>query len=89
MELAEWMAYEELEPFGEARADMRAGIIAATFANVHRRKGARPFKPIDFMPKFDRQPEQTPEQQLRIVEALNKAFGGKDVRGQRGNDRDA
>jgi hypothetical protein len=49
-ELTEWMAYEALEPFGEERADMRAGIIASTIANVNRGKGQKPFSPTDFMP---------------------------------------
>lgn len=31
-----------------------------------------------------REPEQTPEQQLRIVEMLNAAFGGKDSRKGKG-----
>jgi hypothetical protein len=29
-ELTEWMAYDSLEPFGDQRADLRAGIVAAT-----------------------------------------------------------
>lgn len=52
-QLAEWMAYAKLEPFGEERADLRAGIIASVIANVNRDpKKQRPFKPEDFMPKF-------------------------------------
>ena len=35
-ELSEWMVYYELEPFGEERADLRAGIVASTVANVNR-----------------------------------------------------
>ena len=49
-ELTEWMAYARLEPFGELRADLRAGIVAATTANVHRGRRQRPLKPEDFMP---------------------------------------
>lgn len=50
-----WMEYAELEPFGEERADLRAGIVASMIANVNRdpRKG-KPFQPSDFMPKFGR-----------------------------------
>ncbi len=51
-EFAEWIAYDQLEPFGEQRADLRAGITAATVANVNRGKGQRPFAAADFMPKF-------------------------------------
>lgn len=32
-ELSEWMAYFRIEPFGEQRADLRAGVTAAAAAN--------------------------------------------------------
>lgn len=52
-EFVEWQAYFRLEPFGAERADLRAGIVAATVANVAggRRKG-QAVKPGDFMPDF-------------------------------------
>ena len=81
-ELTEWAAYEEIAgPVGPARSDLQAGIIAATVANVHRSKG-KPATPSDFIPTWDRRP-QTPEEQLRIVLALNKAFGGTVEEGTR------
>lgn len=49
----EWMAYYQIEPFGQERADLRMGILAAVMAGPHRRKGQRPPKPRDFMPRFD------------------------------------
>jgi len=82
MELTEWMAYFELDPFGGERDDLRAGIVASAVANLglaFARKRHRPFMPKDFMPRFDR-PRQTMEQQIAIVEMLNKAFKGKDLR---------
>ena len=48
-EFAEWLAFMELEPFGPARDDLRAGTLAALIANVNRdphRHG--PFEPADF-----------------------------------------
>jgi len=81
-ELSEWMAYYELEPFGEERADLRAGIIAATIANVNRSKKQRAFQPAQFMPKFGGEPEketQSWQQQLAIVQMLNAALGGSEV----------
>jgi len=77
------MQYYQLEPFGEERADLRAGIIAATIANTARdpKKRRKPFGPDEFMPQFgQRQQGQPWEQQLQIVEMLNKAFGGQDLR---------
>lgn len=78
-ELTEWLAYLQLEPQGEERADLRAGIIASTIANVNRKKGTRAFRPDEFMPKFDRfdRQEQDIEQQKAAAEALILAFGGK------------
>lgn len=49
----EWMAYSQLEPFGERRADNRAAMIASTIANVHRGKHQRAFSAKDFMLKYD------------------------------------
>ena len=79
--LRDWMAYAALEPFGEERADLRAGIVAATLANVHRGEKQKAFKPSDFMPKFGdaatpehRQP--TPEQLAQKVIAINRMLGG-------------
>lgn len=73
-ELTEWAAFLQLEPQGEDRADLRAGIIASTIANANRKKGAKKYKPADFMPKFDA--EQSMDEQRAAAEALIIAFGG-------------
>ncbi len=54
-EFAEWMAYYSIEPFGEEPANLRHGILTSVLANAHRdaKKQPQPFKPEDFMPKFD------------------------------------
>ena len=49
-ELVEWEIYSQHEPFGEERADLRAGIIAAVIANTNRGKDQKAFSPTDFMP---------------------------------------
>ena len=78
------MEYAKLEPFGEERADLRAAIVAATIANANRGRRRRPFEVKDFMPRFDSSRQRkTPAQLLQIVEMLNTALGGKDLRGQR------
>lgn len=53
-ELIYWQAYSSIEPFGEWRADLRAGTIAAAIYmnNPNRKKGSKKFKPQDFMPVF-------------------------------------
>jgi hypothetical protein len=50
--LGEWAALARLSPWGESRADLRAGIVAAIIANTHRdpKRKAAPFRPKDFMP---------------------------------------
>lgn len=64
-ELTEWMAYAAIEPFGEERADLRAGIIAATIANANRdpKKQPKPFQPEAFMP-FREKREPTEDELL-------------------------
>lgn len=75
------MVFAQFEPWGESRADLRAGIIASTIANVNRRKGKKAYKPVDFMPKFKSVcKEQTWEDMLRHVEMINPLLGGKDLR---------
>lgn len=73
-ELTEWIAYDSLEPFGDQRADLRAGIVAATMANCHRSRGDS-FKPQDFMPFVEKR-NASPEE---AMQALRAAFGRKDA----------
>lgn len=90
-ELSEWMAYYDLEPFGEERADLRAGIIASVTANANRdAKKGKAYRPQDFMPDFEKASEKRQvwaqgrpaEHLLAKVRSLNALFGGKDERGE-------
>lgn len=48
-----WLAYSQIEPFGEERGDLRAGIVASVIANVNRDpKKGKAFQAKDFMPRF-------------------------------------
>ena len=62
-QFAEWQAYYEINPWGEERADLRAGIIASTIANVNRESKRKAFVPRDFMPDFDSKPKPAQSQQ--------------------------
>jgi hypothetical protein len=73
--LNEWAAYAGLEPWGEDRADLRAGIVAATIANVHRRKG-RAYSAKDFMPRFGPRRRQSAEEINSVLIAAMMAAGG-------------
>ncbi len=55
-ELDEWALFARLEPFGDWRADLRAGIVASTIYNMNRGRDAPAKSPDDFMPKLDRPP---------------------------------
>jgi len=78
-ELGEWMAFARLEPFGDAR--LRAGVIAATVANVHRRRETPAFGAGDFFPELAEHPaEKRPEAGTLTVMsamAMTMALGGK------------
>jgi len=83
-EFSEWQAYERVEPFGEARADLRSGIVASVMANTWRGKDQKAHKPSDFMPDFDRaekEPEQSPEEMFarlsQFAAVHNTAVGKK------------
>lgn len=84
------MAFYRLEPFGEEREDLRMGILASTIANVNRdpKVRRRAYQARDFIPVFG--PEATDDEarmnrMKQMVEILNAAFGGKDLRLQRKN----
>lgn len=55
-----WMAFYKLAPWGDERADYRAGTVAATIANcTPRKRGSnKKFKPQDFMAFKRKSPEQ-------------------------------
>jgi hypothetical protein len=77
-ELAEWVAYYDVNPWDEWRADLRAGIVASTLANVHSSKKGK-FKPRDFMVDFSkrghREPK-TPEQLRQMAIKITAMLGG-------------
>lgn len=49
-ELTEWMAFDAIEPFGDPRDDLRAGIVASAVVNHSMSPPKQPTKPVDFMP---------------------------------------
>lgn len=76
-ELAEWLAYYRVEPFGEERDDMRSASIACTMANIHRGKNQRAYRISEFMlsPSADAtKPEQTPAQMKAVLQSAFSAF---------------
>lgn len=47
-ELAEWMAYYSVEPFGDTAADVRNALLCSLLANIWRGKGQRVYRIGDF-----------------------------------------
>lgn len=75
-ELAEYLAFDQIEPIGDIRSDAAAGVIASTIANCHRTKG-QSFSPIDFMPFADKPPtKQMSNQEIEAVLKNAMMFGG-------------
>jgi hypothetical protein len=70
-ELQRWWAFYQLEPWGEARGDMRMGILASALVNVWISKGQKT-TPSDFIPDwhkapFTPRPRQTARQMFAIL----------------------
>jgi hypothetical protein len=60
----------------DLRADLRAGIVASTLANIHRAENQRPFEPQDFMPlrpEERSQRSQTVAQHVDILRMIAEA----------------
>ena len=69
----EWAEYANRKPFGEERADLRAGFIASEVANSQHFKHPRAMRPIDFMPFSDghkKQGPQTPKQMFVVLKGM-------------------
>lgn len=76
-ELTEWMAFDGMEAIGEARSDLRAGIVASAAANFGGREIKRPYAPSDFMPylpKEDEKPVALPDKEAQSALILKMVF---------------
>ena len=72
-EFAEWMVIYGLDPWGEERKDLRAGIIAAAAVAPYAKQGHTP-RPSDFMPTFGEAKRQRAEQPLAVMQSqFNRA----------------
>ena len=77
-ELAEWMAFSELEPFGGQQEDGRFGVIACLIASIYRGKNSPVPSPGDFFTSLkvdgSEKPQQTEADMKRIL--LRAGKGG-------------
>jgi len=77
-ELTEWMIFEQVEPFGSNTQYYGPAITTAMIANVNRKKGTKPVKPDEFIPKFEKEPQSTAEMKS-FARGITLALGGQDL----------
>ncbi len=75
-ELTEWMAFSTIEPFGEERADFRAGSIVHAVVSPHLKKGKK-LTLKDCMLNFEPKKKQTASEIEQLLKSFVKAKGGK------------
>lgn len=76
------MAEFSIDQFGDRSADFRAGLVASAIANQWIGEGDEPIMPHEWFgyDQAEQPREQTWQEQLAIVEMLNTALGGDDLR---------
>lgn len=90
-DVAEWQAYAAVEWLPNERLEWLLAALCTITTNANRGKDDRPTTMQDFMPwrAADFEDDDEPASQVDMVkkiEALNAAFGGRDERGQQGDE---
>jgi len=62
-DIAEWIAYYSIEPFGSMHDEQIGGVIASTVANCNRAKGQSAFSYTEFMPNYE--PEEMTSEEMQ------------------------
>lgn len=75
--LVEYMAAFQIDPWGEERADLRAGYVAATQYNVNRQRGQRSLKVSDFVPDFKPKKKQTAKEMEMLFDLFATAHNAR------------
>ena len=78
-EFAEWVAFDQLNPFGQHRVLVLLSELCAMFFNANTDDKTRKLRPADFMPymKIPKQKPQTVDQQKDNLELIARAMGMK------------
>lgn len=75
------MAYRSIELLPDERVEMLLASIAALLANQWRGEDDTPATPADFMPWLvEDDDDEKPTDMVAMIEMLNTAFGGDDLR---------
>lgn len=86
VQLAEYMAYDQIEPFGPQRVDAGFASICVTVANVNRGKGKRAFKLEEFMLFQKKDRRRTVEEQIGMAHVIHEYVTARQkVNSRRGN----
>jgi len=75
-ELSEWIAYYNIEPFGQDRMELMLAQLTAVLANANRGKKGRPFRVGDFLIGYEAEPPSFEQ----IVSSLKGASRGNERR---------
>jgi len=75
-EFDDWLAYNELEPFGQARHELFHAQFFAMWANAHKKKGASSVRPKNFVLDFTPKPKVSNAELMRNQDMLFRALGG-------------
>lgn len=70
----EWMAFYGLEPFGEMRGDLQAGIVASTMVNLWSGKEQKKVNPGDFVLFRDDGGRRTEDRKPKTSKELYQQF---------------
>lgn len=84
------MAYFRLEPFGFELNNMQVARLMTMIAEVNRNPKERKqaFRVEDFLLDLGSEDQgQDWEDQLKLIEQYNQAFGGEDMRSQNGDNQ--
>lgn len=75
------MAYRSIELLPDERVELLLASIASLLANQWRGENDTPATPADFMPWLPEDDEdEKPTDMVAMIEMLNTAFGGDDLR---------
>jgi hypothetical protein len=75
-QIAEWEAFDKLEPIGKLRDDYRTALLCTLIANMFSNKKSKPAKLTDFLLQWDKKPKkrQTIEEMKSMLQLI---FGKK------------
>jgi len=69
-ELQQWIQFYNIDPWGDQRADWRAGQLCALTANMWRKKSDKALTPSDFMLKAETDEERAKRAEAETLAAF-------------------